>query len=134
MSSGKQCLPRTAHYRSTTVKKRITTMQKGFNKLIEEVREFDRVRIPDNVRYPVERTYKRLLEQIVRQIESYHRTKDTDQLKRSLELSLNLIDSMSDAMVRTRLANEHEVRSLKSKLASLVQIKKDKEVSPDEDL
>lgn len=134
MSSGKQCLPRTAHYRSTTVKKRITTMQKGFNKLIEEVREFDRVRIPDNVRYPVERTYKRLLEQIVRQIESYHRTKDTDQLKRSLELSLNLIDQMSDAMVRTRLANEHEVRSLKSKLASLVQIKKDKEVSPDEDL
>ena len=134
MSSGKQCLPRTNHYGNTTVKKRITTMQKGFNKLIEEVREFDRVRIPDNVRYPVERTYKRLLEQIVRQIESYHRTKDTDQLKRSLELSLNLIDSMSDALVRTRLANEHEVRSLKSKLASLVQIKKDKEVSPDEDL
>ena len=77
--------------------------------MIEEVREFDRVRIPDNVRYPVERTYKRLLEQIVRQIESYHRTKDTDQLKRSLELSLNLIDQMFDAMVRTRLANEHEV-------------------------
>ena len=109
-------------------------METGFNKLMEEVREYDRVRIPDNVRYPVDKTYQKLLEQINRQIEGYHRTKDADELKRSLELSLNLIHQMSDGITQTKLNNAHEVRKLKSKLSSFIQVKKDKEVSPDEDL
>ena len=119
------------HYGKET---RLCLMETGFNKLMEEVREYDRVRIPDNVRYPVDKTYQKFLEQIVRQIEGYHRTKDADELKRSLELSLNLIHQMSDDITQTKLNNAHEVRKLKSRLSSFIQVKKDKEVSPDEDL
>ena len=95
-----------------------------YRQLLEEVAEYDRVQIPDNVRYPIKSPYQKLLGQIVREIDGYHRTKDNDQLKRSLELSLSLLNQMAEDIVRTHLSNEHERRVLKSKLSSLVAIKK----------
>ena len=99
-------------------------MTAEYRQLLEEVAEYDRVQIPDNVRYPIKSPYQKLLGQIVREVDGYHRTKDNDQLKRSLELSLSLLNQMAEDIVRTRLANEHEKRLLKSKLSSLVAIKK----------
>jgi hypothetical protein len=104
-----------------------------YRQLLEEVSEHDRVQIPDNVRFPIKSPYQKLLGQIVREIDSYHRAKDTDQLKRSLELSLSLLNQMGGDIVRTRLANEHGRRVLKSKLSSLVAVKKGGRVT-DEDL
>ena len=95
-----------------------------YRQLLEEVADYDRVQIPDNVRFPIKSPYQKLLGQIVREVDGYHRTKDNDQLKRSLELSLSLLNQMAEDIVRTRLANEHEKRLLKSKLSSLVAIKK----------
>ena len=109
-------------------------MEKGFNKLMEEVREYDRVRIPDHIAYPVDRTYRKFFDGIVSEIDGYHRTKDSDQLKRSLHLSLQLIHQMQDDLIQTKLDNAHELRKLKSRLASFIQVKKDKEVISDEDL
>jgi hypothetical protein len=95
-----------------------------YRQLLEEVADYDRVQIPDNVRFPIKSPYQKLLGQIVREVDGYHRTKDNDQLKRSLELSLSLLNQMAEDIVRTRLANEHEKRLLKSKMSSLVAIKK----------
>ena len=99
-------------------------MSANYRHLLEQVSDHDRVQIPDNVRFPIKSPYQKLFAQIVREIDSYHRAKDTDQLKRSLELSLSLLNQMAEDIVRTRLANEHEKRLLKSKLSSLVAIKK----------
>ena len=107
-------------------------METGFKKLMEEVREYDRVRIPDNVRYPVDKTYRKLFDGIVSEIDGYHRTKDTDQMKRSLHLSLQLIHQMQDDLIQTKLNNAHELRQLKSKIASMQQVKKDREIDADE--
>ena len=104
-----------------------------YRQLLEEVGEYDRVQIPDNVRFPIKSPYQKLLGQIVREIDSYHRTKDNDQLKRSLELSLSLLNQMSEDMVRTQLESDHDKRVLKAKLSSLVAVKKRGGVT-DEDL
>jgi len=105
-----------------------------YRQLLEEVSQHDRVQIPDNVRFPIKSPYQKLLGQIVREIDSYHRAKDTDQLKRSLELSLNLLNQMAEDIVRTRLVYEHEKRLLKSKLSSLVAVKRGTEDSSDEEV
>ena len=99
-------------------------MNTSYRQLLEEVSQHERIHIPDNVRFPIKSPYQKLLGQIVREVDGYHRTKDNDQLKRSLELSLSLLNQMAEDIVRTRLANEHEKRLLKSKLSSLVAIKK----------
>ena len=104
-----------------------------YRQLLEEVADYDRVQIPDNVRFPIKSPYQKLLGQIVREIDGYHRTKDNDQLKRSLELSLSLLNQTAEDIVRTHLSNEHERRVLKSKLSSLVAVKKRGGVT-DEDL
>ena len=103
-----------------------------YRQLLEEVAEYDRVQIPDNVRYPIKSPYQKLLGQIVREVDGYHRTKDNDQLKRSLELSLSLLNQMAEDIVRTRLANEHEKRLLKSKLSSVRSIKGTEDLSDEE--
>lgn len=107
-------------------------MNSRYRQLLEEVSEHDRVQIPDNVRFPIKSPYQKLLGQIVREIDSYHRTKDTGQLKRSLELSLSLLNQMSEDIVRTRLVNEHEKRLLKSKLSSLRSINGTEDSSDEE--
>ena len=96
----------------------------NYRQLLEEVSHHERIHIPDNVRFPIKSPYQKLLGQIVREIDGYHRTKDNDQLKRSRELSLSLLNQMAEDIVRTHLSNEHERRVLKSKLSSLVAIKK----------
>ena len=98
----------------------------SYRQLLEEVSQHERIHIPDNVRFPIKSPYQKLLGQIVREVDGYHRAKDTDQLKRSLELSLSLLNQMSEDIVRTRLANEHEKRLLKSKLSSLRSINEPK--------
>ncbi|MDA9920308.1 hypothetical protein N9D87_02470 [bacterium] len=104
----------------------------SYSKLLEEIQERDRVRIPDNIRYPVDRTYKKFFDGIVREIDGYHRTKDIEILKRSLHLSLQLLHQMSDDITQTKLDNAHELRKLKSHLASMKQVKKEKEIDADE--
>ena len=108
-------------------------MSANYRHLLEQVSDHDRVQIPDNVRFPIKSPYQKLLGQIVREIDSYHRTKDTGQLKRSLELSLSLLNQMSEDIVRSRLESDHDKRVLKSKLSSLVAVKKGGRVT-DEDL
>jgi hypothetical protein len=95
-----------------------------YRQLLEEVADNDRVQIPDNVRYPIKSPYQKLFIQIVREIDSYHSASDADKLKRSLELSLSLLNQMAEDIVRSRLESDHERRVLKSKLSSLVAIKK----------
>ena len=107
-------------------------MNPTYRQLLEEVSEHDRVQIPDNVRFPIKSPYQKLLGQIVREADGYHRTKDNDQLKRSLELSLSLLNQMAEDIVRTRLANEHEKRLLKSKLSSVRSIKGTEDLSDEE--
>lgn len=107
-------------------------MNPTYRQLLEEVSEHDRVQIPDNVRFPIKSPYQKLLGQIVREVDGYHRTKDNDQLKRSLELSLSLLNQMAEDIVRTRLANEHEKRLLKSKLSSVPSIKGTEDLSDEE--
>lgn len=108
-------------------------MSANYRHLLEQVSDHDRVQIPDIVRFPIKSPYQKLLGQIVREIDSYHRTKDTGQLKRSLELSLSLLNQMSEDIVRSRLESDHDKRVLKSKLSSLVAVKKGGRVT-DEDL
>lgn len=104
-----------------------------YRQLLEEVADYDRVQIPDNVRFPIKSPYQKLLGQIVREVDGYHRTKDNDQLKRSLELSLSLLNQMAEDIVRSQLESDHDKRVLKAKLSSLVAIKKGGGVT-DEDL
>ena len=107
-------------------------MTAEYRQLLEEVAEYDRVQIPDNVRYPIKSPYQKLLGQIVGEIDGYHRTKDNDQLKRSLELSLSLLNQMAEDIVRSRLESDHDKRVLKAKLSSLVAVKKGGGVTDEE--
>jgi len=106
----------------------------SYRQLLEEVSEHDRVQIPDNIRFPIKSPYQKLFAQIVREVDGYHRTKDTGQIKRSLELSLSLLNQMSEDIVRSRLESDHDKRVLKAKLSSLVAVKRGTEDSSDEEV
>ena len=107
-------------------------MNPSYRQLLEEVSEHDRVQIPDNIRFPIKSPYQKLFAQIVREVDGYHRTKDTGQIKRSLELSLSLLNQMSEDIVRSRLESDHDKRVLKAKLSSLVAVKKGGGVTDEE--
>lgn len=100
---------------------------------MEELRERDRVNVPDTIRFPVSRVYRKFLSQINSEIESYHRSNETNHLTRGLELSLRLIDQMNDDITQTQLNHNHEIRLLKSKLNSFITIKKSKKDDADEE-
>ena len=102
-------------------------MKKTFKELIEEVNEFDRIPVPDGLRFPPTREYRKMLQQIVSQVDSYHRNKEEDELKRTTTLALRFIETLMNDITEKRLAHQHEVRLLKSKLASLIQVKKEKD-------
>ena len=95
--------------------------------LWEQVVEADRIPIPDALKYPTQREYRKSLQQIVSQLDAYHRTKDEDDLKRAATLTLRMIETLLDDMTGQKLAHQHEVRLLKSKMASLIQVKKEKD-------
>jgi uncharacterized protein YpbB len=92
---------------------------KRFKNLLEEVRQHDRIHIPDNVRYPVEPTYRKLLAGIVTKVDSYHQSNDTDDLRRSLHLSLQVVSQMSEDIIQSKLDHAYEVRKLKSRFRSV---------------
>ena len=105
-----------------------------FTDLLEQVKEFDRIVVPDTLRFPSNREYRKPLEQIISQLDSYHRTKDEDELKRVSTLCLRMIETMMDDMTEQKLSHQHEVRLLKSKLSSFTKIKKQKTADPENDL
>ena len=105
----------------------------GFKELLEEVSEYDRIPVPDGLRFGDLGKYRKLLEQVVSQLDTYHRTKEVDDLKRSIILSLRIIEMMKDDLIDQRLRHEHEMRLLKSKLTSFIQVKKEKDKNDDQD-
>lgn len=105
-----------------------------FRELLEQVAENDRIRIPDAVKFPINPNYRKILRPIEREIEEYHRSKEVDNLRRSLELSLNVIAQMLDDITKSTLERDHENRVASSKIASLTTIKKIKKDLPDEEL
>ena len=105
----------------------------GFKELLEEVSEYDRIPIPDGLRFPPTREYRKTLQQIVSQVDSYHRTKEEDELKRTTTLTLRFIETLMNDMTEQRLSHQHELRLLKAKLASLIQVKKEKDKTDDQD-
>ena len=103
----------------------------SFKELLEQVSEFDRISISDGLRFGDHGKYRKFLEQVVSQLDTYHRTKETDDLKRSITLSLRIIEMMKDDLIEQRLRHEHEIRVLKSKLSSFTTIKKSKATEDD---
>ena len=104
-----------------------------FKELLEQVSEYERIPIPDGLRFGDHGKYRKFLAQVVTQLDTYHRTKETDDLKRTVTLSLRLIEMMKDDLTDQRLRHEHEMRLLKSKLASFIQVKKEKDKTDDQD-
>ena len=107
---------------------------KTYQQLLEEVQEQNRISIPDTLRFASNREYRKPLEQIISQLDSYHRTKDEDELKRVSTLCLRMIETMVDDMIEMKLSHQHEVRLLKSKLSSFTKIKKQKMADPENEL
>lgn len=105
----------------------------SFKELLEEVAEFDRISIPDGLRFGDHGKYRKFLAQVVSQLDTYHRTKETDDLKRTVTLSFRIIEMMKDDLVEQRLMYQHEIRLLKAKLASVIQVKKEKDKNDDQD-
>ena len=105
----------------------------GFKELLEEVAEYDRIPVPDAIRFPQGRAYRKFFQQIVSQLDAYHRTKDEGDLKRTTTLTLRMIETLLDDMTEQRLSHQHEMRLLKSKLASFVAVKKQKSGEGDQD-
>jgi hypothetical protein len=98
----------------------------GMKELWEQVVEADRIPIPDALKYPTQREYRKSLQQIVSQLDAYHRTKDEGDLKRVATLTLRKIDTLLDDLTGQKLAHQHEMRLLKSKLSSFIAVKKQK--------
>ena len=105
----------------------------SFKELLEQVSEYERIPIPDGLRFGDHGKYRKFLAQVVSQLDTYHRTKETDDLKRTVTLSLRIVDMMKDDLTDQRLRHEHEMRLLKSKLASFIQVKKEKDKNDDQD-
>jgi hypothetical protein len=105
----------------------------SFKELLEQVSEYERIPIPDGLRFGDHGKYRKFLAQVVSQLDTYHRSKETDDLKRTVTLSLRLIEMMKDDLTDQRLRHEHEMRLLKSKLASFIQVKKEKDKNDDQD-
>lgn len=103
----------------------------SFKELLEQVSEYERIPIPDGLRFGDHGKYRKFLEQVVSQLDTYHRTKEVDDLKRSITLSLRVIEMMKDDLIEQRLRHEHETRVLKSKLSSFTAIKKSKAIEND---
>lgn len=104
-----------------------------FKELLEQVSEYERIPIPDGLRFGDHGKYQKFLAQVVTQLDTYHRTKETDDLKRTVTLSLRIVEMMKDDLTDQRLRHEHEMRLLKSKLASFIQVKKEKDKNDDQD-
>ena len=107
---------------------------KTYKQLLEEVKEQDRIPVPDRLRFPPVGKYRKFIEEIVSKIESYHRTTDEDDLKRTTTLSLRVIEQLLDDMTEQELNHRHQVRILKSKLSSYISIKKSKENDDDPEI
>lgn len=105
-----------------------------FRELLEQVAENNRIRIPDAVRFPTNPKYRKILRPIEREIDEYHRSKEVDNLRRSVELSLNVIAQMLDDITQSNLERDHDYRVSRSKIASLTTIKKIKKDLSDEEL
>ena len=105
----------------------------SFKELLEQVSEFDRISIPDGLRFGDHGKYRKFLAQVVSQLDTYHRTKDESDLKRTVTLSFRIIEMMKDDLTDQRLRHEHEMRLLKSKLSSFVAVKKQKSGEGDQD-
>lgn len=108
-------------------------MKKTFKQLLDEVSAYDRIPVPDALKFPATGKYRKFLQGIVSKIDDYHRAKDEEDLKRSLVLTLRMIETLLDDMTEQRLRHEHEMRLLKSKLASFIQVKKEKDKNDDQD-
>ena len=105
----------------------------SFKELLEQVSEFDRISIPDGLRFGDHGKYRKFLAQVVSQLDAYHRTKDESDLKRTVTLSFRIIEMMKDDLVEQRLMHQHEIRLLKSKLSSFVAVKKQKSGEDNQD-
>jgi hypothetical protein len=104
-----------------------------FKELLEQVSEYERISIPDGLRFGDHGKYRKFLAQVVSQLDTYHRTKETDDLKRTVTLSFRIIEMMKDDLVEQRLMHQHEIRLLKTKLASFIQVKKEKDKNDGQD-
>jgi hypothetical protein len=104
-----------------------------FKELLEQVSEYERISIPDGLRFGDHGKYRKFLAQVVSQLDTYHRTKETDDLKRTVTLSFRIIEMMKDDLVEQRLMHQHEIRLLKAKLASFIQVKKEKDKNDGQD-
>jgi hypothetical protein len=104
-----------------------------FKELLEQVSEYERISIPDGLRFGDHGKYRKFLAQVVSQLDTYHRTKETDDLKRTVTLSFRIIEMMKDDLVEQRLMHQHEIRLLKAKLASFIQVKKEKDRNDGQD-
>lgn len=102
-------------------------MKKTFKELLDEVSDYDRIPVPDALKFPTTGKYRKFLQGIVSKIDDYHRAKDEEDLKRSLVLTLRVVEMLMDDLTEQQLNHRHEVRVLKHKLSSFISIKKPKE-------
>jgi hypothetical protein len=106
---------------------------KTYRQLIEEISSHRVIDMPHSLRHPVERTYAKSYRRIEAQIEQYHRTGEQSDLREAMRLALRQIETMDDDIIKLKLAHEHEARRARYKLASITQIKKEREQG-DEDI
>jgi hypothetical protein len=106
---------------------------KTYKQLIEEISSHRVIDIPHSLRHPVERTYAKSYRRIEAQIEQYYRTSEQSDLREAMRLALRQIETMDDDIIKLKLAREHEARRARYKLASINQIKKEREQG-DEDI
>lgn len=98
-----------------------------YQKLLEEVSQHNRVDLPHSLSHPVERRYAKQYRRIEATLEQYHRSNDVADLREALRLALRQIETMDDDIIRLNLEHEHEKRRANHKLASIKQIKKERD-------